>query len=405
MFKFFKVQDILRDVDDTSSILLGDETDKDIEDTEDKDTKDDDKDDDKTDDLEDDDLEKDEDKEDDKDDKEEDKKEELTSRPSYKDIKAKYPTIFKDFPELKQVYFREQAYSEVFTTVDEAKQAASTAESYGQLRDTVIKGDAKTLITQLNEVDKKGFSKFTENILPAIREVDEKAYYAITSPIIAKLLREVLSEGKSAGGDTGINIQKAAKVVHKVIFGGDYTDIDKEFKTESKTDKEDSDETKELKKKVEESEQKDYTRLFTEVSKEFDTKLEAEIDKRVPKEGMSEGIRKLIIKEIRDKIDRSMGADESHVSRMNALWKKEQRNGFSGANKDSIITTALSRAKSLVPKIAAEVKAENGISSKKENKEDDKEKLDTGAQGGKNSKLSMKEIREKGLDTKAVLFG
>src|SRR3990167_9176528 len=46
-----------------------------------------------------------------------------------KEILAKYPTIFKDFPYLEVAYFRDRQFSEIFPTVDDAKEAQEKADT------------------------------------------------------------------------------------------------------------------------------------------------------------------------------------------------------------------------------------------------------------------------------------
>jgi hypothetical protein len=46
------------------------------------------------------------------------------------------------------------------------------------------------------------------------------------------------------------------------------------------------------------------------------------------------------------------------MNRINQLWKREQRNGFSGTLKSSIVTAFLGKTKTLVPKARAEARKE-----------------------------------------------
>src|SRR5271169_344060 len=46
-------------------------------------------------------------------------------RPTFKEINAKFPTLFKDFPGLKHAFFKEREYSALFPTVEDAKVAAN----------------------------------------------------------------------------------------------------------------------------------------------------------------------------------------------------------------------------------------------------------------------------------------
>jgi len=65
-------------------------------------------------------------KEEAKEEEEEEEEEELElgpRRPSFKEIKEKYPDFFKTFPELREAFFRESEYTKIFPTVEDAKEA------------------------------------------------------------------------------------------------------------------------------------------------------------------------------------------------------------------------------------------------------------------------------------------
>src|SRR5690349_5181558 len=48
----------------------------------------------------------------------------LHERPTFAQIKAKYPDILKDFPSLRSIYYREQQFSDLLPTPADAKEAA-----------------------------------------------------------------------------------------------------------------------------------------------------------------------------------------------------------------------------------------------------------------------------------------
>src|SRR5437763_300329 len=68
-------------------------------------------------------VEEEEDKGPEKEEEEEEEEHGIVGRPTFKDIKAKYPNLFKDFPDLRDMVFRERDYSELFPTVEDAKEA------------------------------------------------------------------------------------------------------------------------------------------------------------------------------------------------------------------------------------------------------------------------------------------
>src|SRR5439155_10821415 len=115
----------------------------------------------------------------------EEEKEELTSevsqeeeehgivgRPSFKDIKAKYPNLFKDFPDLREMFFREQGYSELFPTVEDAKEAHENSANYSFLRELVEGGtteNTEEFLGAVKDIDK--LQSFAYSFLPALQKV------------------------------------------------------------------------------------------------------------------------------------------------------------------------------------------------------------------------------------------
>src|SRR5256885_489210 len=58
-----------------------------------------------------------------------------------KEILAKYPNVFKDFPYLEQAYYREQKYTEIFPTIDDASEALDKAGTLDRFETDLMQGD------------------------------------------------------------------------------------------------------------------------------------------------------------------------------------------------------------------------------------------------------------------------
>src|SRR5439155_10245930 len=102
-------------------------------------------------------------KEDEKELRPEDELEELDEmpgkpRPTFKEITAKYPNLFKDFPDLREAMGREREYTELFDTVDAAKEAKEQVDDFSYLRELVESGSPEK----------------TEEFLAAVKEGGEE---------------------------------------------------------------------------------------------------------------------------------------------------------------------------------------------------------------------------------------
>jgi len=283
--------------------------------------------------------------------------EEELVRYSYGDIKSKYPNFFKDFPGLKTAFFKEQEFSKIFPSLDEAREALEVKERFENVRDTVYSGDAETLLKQIPEGPR---TKFAENFLPDLFTVDKDAYYSVTTPVIQNVIGNVF---KAAAQKRDNNLGNAAILAYQEIFGGELEDIQStlargvEFKTTRATEV--SPERQEIYREREQLNLEKriglQTIAWSEVSKELTRDIEKGLD---PNNAIRPGLRKIIVDKIFNEVVSEVAADAAHVKRMDDLWERERRAGYRGAFKDSLKNTYLSRAKALIPKHRQRIRAE-----------------------------------------------
>src|SRR5262245_60605887 len=66
---------------------------------------------------------------------------EITTPVRRKEILAKYPKLFKDFPYLEKAYYREQQFTELLPTIADAKLAVEKAQILDRTEQQVMSGD------------------------------------------------------------------------------------------------------------------------------------------------------------------------------------------------------------------------------------------------------------------------
>lgn len=279
-------------------------------------------------------------------------------RPAFKAIKEKYPNLFKDFPELREMYFREAKYTEIYPTVDEAKEAKEKSDDYSYLESLVAKGtpeSTKEFLDVMKENDENTYKGYVASFLPALAKADSDTYFAITLPIIDGILKSAYREGESNGNES---LKGAALWLSKFVFGEtSYAKGEKSAKmplVEKKTDPE--------KEKFEKEKQEFYSKRATEfesnttstATKRLSAIIEKDLD---PKDEFTyfekEHMRERILQEIGNRLEK----DSTHMSRINGLWKQAARSGFSEESKDRIISAYLSRAKVILPEVRKEIRA------------------------------------------------
>src|SRR3990167_6712893 len=71
---------------------------------------------------------------------------EIITHARRKEILAKYPTIFKDFPFLEKSYFREQKYAELLPTLDDAREAVERSETLKKFEGDLLNGNSESVL-------------------------------------------------------------------------------------------------------------------------------------------------------------------------------------------------------------------------------------------------------------------
>jgi hypothetical protein len=344
----------------------------------------------------------DESEEEEEDDKKEDEEPEL-ARFTLDEIKA----AFKDNPEgLKQArhaFFREQQFTEIFPTVEEAQKAADAQLAYESITEAVVGGDTDKFFAQLKEASSSGMEKFSKNFFPSLMEVDKDLALDVATPIVKRFLNNVYEHSKTMTNEQDKkNVANAAKIVRRVLFGGSFEEIESDKGILAKEKKEESEVDKDKKEYF----AKKYNDLYTEVANLCNTKLDEEINKGLDDLTKTKpGLKRILAKQIRDAVRDKMQTDKNHLARMNSLWHREDRNGFSGTLKQSLLTTFMAKAKSLVPKERALARKEALGKEDKEEKEPSRLTGGRQVRGTGKSAMTPERAKAEGLSTVEILRG
>ena len=154
-------------------------------------------------------------------DEDEDKEEdinELITPVKRREILAKYPKLFKDFPYLEKAYYREQQFTEVYPTIADAREASQKAQVLDLTEQQVMGGDISPILAAARQESQEAFYKIVDNYLPTLRRVDQQAYYHVLSGVIKDTIVTMVKEGRALG-DQGAPLQAAANVLNQFVFG------------------------------------------------------------------------------------------------------------------------------------------------------------------------------------------
>lgn len=311
-----------------------------------------------------------EDKDAEEDEKESDDEDENARLTHASDLKKSYPDIFKKFPDVKAALYRDQEYSELFGTPKDAEVAVNKANLLDRIeKDLLVDGNPVELLNSIKKDSKESFEKIAYKILPYLAENDRETYLEVAAVPIKQLLRSMISK---YGADT--NEHKAALYVHQYFF--DNLDVTAKTKAETDQTTKKSDKEREYETKLKEIDDRDLSTF----SQGVDTSYLARMNK-VFREGLekddrlSDWMKSKIVENGLLNIANQLKQDPRFNRTMRSLWQQAKSSQYSNDLKSRLVSTALARAKSLIPKERAKLVAEAlGKKVKKDSDNKDSEK-------------------------------
>lgn len=375
--------DYLSQDDDKTDKPVKDKVDKEDKPAKDKDVDKDDKDD-KLDDLDKDDIELKEDEDEDEDeklklekeDKEDKDKIEIDAPPKKKEILAKYPNFYKDFPFFEKMMFRDRQYTELFGSFDDAKEVADRAETLERFETDLLKGNTETILTQIKSSDKKAFDKIVDGYLPTLAKVDKEAYYEVVGNIGKHIVKELVAEARNVtttNKEQGEQLQQVALLLNQFLFGTSTWTPPK-----PRVEKTDAAADEELETERREFAQERFTTFRNELQTKIDNTLKATISDYIdPKGEMTAYVKKNAIKDALDSLHKGIGGDTAFRKSLDRLWESAFSDKFSQASGQRIRSTYLGKSKQLLPTIIKKARAEAlkdlTPTSRKEKDDEDKD--------------------------------
>lgn len=298
----------------------------------------------------------------------------------FKEITAKYPNFFKDFPAFRHTLFQNEQYRELFPSMEDAKAAHEDVEGIRELEDALISGDEGDIAGVLDSMKELGedvIPNFAMSFLPALHKMDQETYFNVVTPVFVNLVQEIYGAGISNENE---NLRNAALVVSQFLFRDQkVASGEKTVKLPERKQPKNNKEEDELTKERNAFRTERYTTLYNDVVHDCDSQLRnLVLEGMDPKNTMTEGMKDLVAERVVKEISKTLSATTSHTSKMNALWKKAGEANFSTGNKSRIVSAYLEAAREIMPRIRSKIRAsalgirdrqpENGV-GKSERKE------------------------------------
>lgn len=292
--------------------------------------------------------------------------EELITPPHRNEILKAYPDIFKKFPYLEQAMYREKAFSELFGTMDSAKEILEKSQDYDKFSDDLFKGDSTPIFKSVKEADEKAYSGLINNLMPTLSRIDTSAYHWLIGDVIRRTIISAVNSAKQKGNESeeGQALLGAAAKIHEFVFGDTNLQAPVKFGKSSATANPEIDEEKsKLSEERAQFIQEKFETTKNDLSGRVDNILKNTIDANIdPKDLMSKYIKKNAVNDAMRMLDDLIHEDARFVQLVDKLWQKAFENNFSQDSLGKIRSAFLSKSKTLLPEVIKKVRSEALVS-------------------------------------------
>lgn len=262
-----------------------------------------------------------------------------------KEILAKYPKLFKEFPHLERAYYRDQQYGEILGTPEDAKQVVDTAHAFEQYSNRLMSGSTQEVLKAVKDSNPEAFSKVVDNYLFALKEVDDKAFYHVVGNTIKSTVAAMVQEAQRSNSE---DLMNAARLLHQFVMGNsEWTPVQTYSKEKPKEEKEQESQLQN------ERAQFFYDRFETtqsDLQTRVDGVLRNTIDQNMdPKGSMTNYVKRVAVNEAMENVTKSIVMDTQFRRLLDRLWERAAENNFSKPSVEKIRSAYLAKAKTLLP--------------------------------------------------------
>lgn len=326
---------------------------------------------------------------------------ELVTPVRRKEILSKYPQLFKDFPYLEKAYYREQQFTELLPTIDDARIAVDAKQTLDRFEKDVMGGNTEVLLHAIKRDSPKGFAKLVDDYLPTLSRVDEQAYFHVLGNVTKHTIVAMVREARKSQNEA---LQSAAQLLNQFVFGTtDFkppTNLSKEESLESGKDNE-------LKQREQQFVRQQFETAKSDLNTRINNTLKNTIDANIdPKKSMTDYVRKNASREAIEMLESVLTKDSRFIALRDKLWEVAFTENFSKTSVERIKSAYLSRAKTLLPTVIkkARIDALKGLGKRVDDDDSsDKSPVSIGRprsqESGKSGKISKAADIPKGMRT------
>lgn len=286
-------------------------------------------------------------------DESEEEKSKQFNRPIFAEVKKKYPNFFKDFPDMREVYFRENKFSTYFPTVEDAEEAFNKAGELDKFAINLVNGSTKIILDELEKATngKNLVANVAHNFLPELEFRNRDLYFSVINPVLERFVRGIYDEGLRTGNE---NLKVAAQWFAQATWN--HIDVDKLGKR-AESNPEIEAERQKLRVREAQIENERISEVYAGVATRANNLLVTEISK-VTSGIKDEYLRAVALRDIFTALNDTLTKDQRHMRLMDSLWAKAKASGFQAEHKKRILSTLLARAKQQLPSVAKGIMAQ-----------------------------------------------
>jgi len=264
--------------------------------------------------------------------------EDIEAPPRKKEILKEFPELFKKFPFLEKIMYRDKQYNELFGSFDDAKEIAERSESFNQFETQLLSGNTIDILKNVKDADEKAFNIIVDEYLPTLAKVDKEAYFHVVGNLNRRLIMEMVQEANDTNND---DLKQAALLVNQFVFGSSKFTAPT-LREPKKDDVEQSKVEAERLSFVKERFESARDDLQTKVDNTLRATISDYID---PKNVMSSYVKRNAVSDAMKLLSSSISSDSSVVKNLDRLWRSAFDSKFSKDSLGKIQSYYLSKAK------------------------------------------------------------
>ena len=269
---------------------------------------------------------------------------ELVVAPRRKEILKAFPELFKKFPYIEKALYRDQQFTEIFSTPKEAREISDDAKMFKEFQHDILQdANIEKLLYSVKNANENTFNRIADNYLSTLAKVDKNAYVHVVGQVIDNMIGTLKSEGKKRNIE---EMGQAADIVSHFFLG---TDEPAPRAPLAKSAEKNPEEEK-LQQERQRFLQERFESARDDLNSRVQNALKSTIDQHIdPKDVMTSYVKNKATQDALDKVESLIEQDDKFQSYLERLWDKVFESNFSRASIDRVRSAYFTKAKTLLP--------------------------------------------------------